>query len=82
MKKPTISPPSPQQQLQSQPPKVQKHPVADSSEEDDEEETHEPDANHQNLHNNYLTSVAKLGSKGQLHSPLGSAHSFDLQVWF
>ncbi|XP_055615863.1 protein retinal degeneration B isoform X2 [Toxorhynchites rutilus septentrionalis] len=85
MKKPTISPPSPEQ-FSQQPPKVRKHPVVDSSEEDEEEEdgdnkeSHEPEASHQNLRNNYLTSVAKLGSKGQLHSPLGSAHSFDLQV--
>ncbi|XP_055586787.1 protein retinal degeneration B isoform X2 [Uranotaenia lowii] len=93
MKKPTIAPPSPPsshknlaQPILQPPPKVKKHPPvpkSDSSEEESSEE--EDDANFHSQRSNHLTSSSNklphlAGSKGQLPSPLGSAHSFDLQV--
>lgn len=78
------------------PPKVKKTPVAvDSSDEEEEEDEDDDDEEEDDAEgrtnrnsqqcSNHLTSgqatVKHLaGSKGQLHSPLGSAHSFDLQV--
>lgn len=58
----------------------------EEEDEDEEDEDEEEAANLNSQQSNHLSSggggVPKhfAGSKGQLHSPLGSAHSFDLQV--
>ncbi|XP_058821213.1 protein retinal degeneration B isoform X1 [Topomyia yanbarensis] len=92
MKKPTIDPPSPQQHRQQallQPPsKGKKQPMGDSSDEDDDVEgdrrENDETKYHGQLINNHLSGVTKqqhfAGSKGHLHSPLGSTHSFDIQL--
>lgn len=60
------------------PPIVKESPpsVEASSDEDDDEEEEVADNSSQSLQ----LSKSKYNSKGALHSPVGSAHSFDLQV--
>lgn len=60
------------------PPIVKESPpsVEASSDEDDDEEEEAADNSSQSLQ----LSKSKFTSKGALHSPVGSAHSFDLQV--
>ncbi|XP_021694919.1 protein retinal degeneration B isoform X2 [Aedes aegypti] len=58
----------------------------EDEDEDEEDEDEEEAANLNSQQSNHLSSGGGgapkhfAGSKGQLHSPLGSAHSFDLQI--
>lgn len=74
------------------PPELKEHPpsVEDSSDEDEEDDDDEDDE--ENNHKQRVSRCAsepprhassggkKFGSKSALHSPIGSTHSFDLQV--
>lgn len=69
------------------PPELKEHPpsVEDSSDDDDDEEVDE-DAGKQRVSRcaseppRQTAAGKKFGSKSALHSPIGSTHSFDLQV--
>jgi hypothetical protein len=65
--------------LKQQPPSLD-----ESSDEDDDDEEKDEDTSSQTVDNSQATLGATkknvYGSKGALHSPIGSAHSFDLQV--
>lgn len=66
-----------------EPPQLKEHPPSiDSSEGEDDENiiTHRSNAQKERSASGQLSHHSKYGSKGALHSPIGSTHSFDLQV--
>lgn len=65
-----------------EPPQLKEHPPSiDSSEgEDDDIITAHSQTRKERSSSGQLSQHSKLGSKHPLHSPIGSTHSFDLQV--
>lgn len=57
----------------------QQPPSAESSEEDSHDEFADNSVRNDRSETNQLAK-SKFGSKGGLHSPIGSTHSFDIQV--
>ncbi|EDS45238.1 m-rdgb2 retinal degeneration protein b [Culex quinquefasciatus] len=86
---PILQPPP---KLKKHPPTLDSSDEDEDEEEDEEEDQQRDNRRHGGLRTNHLGATTggtmagigqsrQLGgSKGQLHSPLGSAHSFDLQV--
>lgn len=67
-----------------EPPKLKEHPPSvDSSDGDDDVDNLIPTRSKakERSASGQLSQHSKFGSKGALHSPVGSMHSFDLQVF-
>lgn len=63
------------------PPQLKEHPPSvDSSEGEDEAIEVRPNPRKERSESGQMSYHSKFGSKGALHSPIGSMHSFDLQV--